>query len=295
LRFKHPVALAVAAALLTICFTSVVASILWTQSCRYYRSTSALPFINQQLGADAECKAALGGSEGWLLSDSVSYSNGAFSKRADVFYTANLSDQWQRWPIVINATSDLSELYRTAGSPAAVEFGHYMANCTSGRRFSFTFQELELGCFDAGLSGGGCSEGGDANRSSIYPCFRQPPGKLPHVGDITLDLTGAEPKAVEVCGTSARPDWPAALLGIGSAGRGRLIPDRLDDDLMRCALCPAGRIPISAAPLPASHPLHAHHTSATRLPRPRRPPTRALPSWSAPTPAFSTPSATPTA
>ena len=205
LRFKHSVALAVAAALLTICFTSVVASILWTQSCRYYRSTSALPFINQQLGADAECKAALDGNEGWLLSDLVSYSSGAFSKRADVFYTTSLSDQWQRWARVVNATSDLSELYHTAGSPAALEFGDYMANCTSGRRFSLTLQELETGCFSAGLSGG-CSEGGDANRSSLYPCFRQPPDKLPHVGDITLDLTdGAEPKAVEVCATLCAP------------------------------------------------------------------------------------------
>jgi hypothetical protein len=121
LRFRRPVVLAICAALLTACFTGAVASILWAQSCRTYSSTSALPFITQQLGSDAECQPSSRGNEGWLLSDWVSYSDGNFSKAAAVFYEANLTQQWQQWTTAINATFHLPTVYTKIG--ANVVFG----------------------------------------------------------------------------------------------------------------------------------------------------------------------------
>jgi hypothetical protein len=213
LRFKHPVWLAVAAGLVTVALTAVVASILWTQSCRYYRLTAALPFISQQLGPDAACEPAGNGNEGWLLSDTVAYSDGVFSKEADAFYhKANLSEQWQRWPLLVNATFDMAELYRVAGNAAADEFGEYSANCTSQtRRSSLTFQELQAGCTD-----GGCAEWRDTtlayenpNPSSIYSCFRDPPATLPNVGDVAIELASEGPRAVQVRARQQRRPPPA--------------------------------------------------------------------------------------
>ncbi len=130
LRFRRPVVLAICAALLTACFTGVVASILWSQSCRTYRSTSPLPFITQQLGSDADCTSSTQGNQGWLLSDRISYSDGSFSKAAAVFYEANLTQQWQNWTKVINALFDLPALYTKSG--ANVTFGADLAvRCTA--------------------------------------------------------------------------------------------------------------------------------------------------------------------
>jgi hypothetical protein len=124
LRFRRPVVLAICAALLTACFTGAVASILWSQSCRTYRSTSALPFISQQLGSDADCTPSVQGNKGWLLSDWVSNSDGSFSKAAATFYEANLTEHWQQWTAVTDVAFDLPTLYSQIGANAT--FGEFI-------------------------------------------------------------------------------------------------------------------------------------------------------------------------
>jgi hypothetical protein len=45
----------------------ILASIIYIQTCRTYRSTVFLPFVDQQLSGDAKCNPVDTGTEGWLL------------------------------------------------------------------------------------------------------------------------------------------------------------------------------------------------------------------------------------
>ena len=61
-------------------FVGAVAVALHYTNCSTASRTVFLPFVDQQVGEQAQCAAKASGNDGWLLSDWVSFSSGSFSR-----------------------------------------------------------------------------------------------------------------------------------------------------------------------------------------------------------------------
>jgi hypothetical protein len=165
-RFESPLLLALVVGFITIAFTGLLAAIMYVQTCDTVRSTVFLPYVDLQMSDAAVCGNV--SAQGWLLSDWVSYSSAAFSRRAAKFYTSNLTEQWQLWPVAVSEGFELPALYAKANKSDQVQFGDTPKDCIG----IYDFVDFDTGEY----------------KSQIPTCFRSTPYMLPHVGPLQLTL-----------------------------------------------------------------------------------------------------------